>query len=64
MKMSVLVSNKIFFREKNYKYFIGYLYNDDKVTPLHIMLPKTNVYIIISADKLNGGNLGLKVMIC
>ena len=35
----VLVSNKIFFGEKNYKYFIGYLYNDDKVKPLDIMLP-------------------------
>ena len=33
----VLVSNKIFFGEKNYKYFIGYLYNDHKVKPLHIM---------------------------
>ena len=27
----VLVSNKIYFGEKNYKYFIGYLYNDHKV---------------------------------
>ena len=27
----VLVSNKISFGEKNYKYFIGYLYNDHKV---------------------------------
>ena len=26
----VLVSNKIYFGEKNYKYFIGYLYNDNK----------------------------------
>ena len=40
----VLVSNKISFREKNYKYFIGYLYNDDKVKPLHIMLPKRSAY--------------------
>ena len=32
----VLVSNKIFFGEKkNYKYFIGYFYNDHKVKPLH-----------------------------
>ena len=37
----VLVSNKIFVGEKNYKYFIGYLYNDNKVKSLHIMLPKT-----------------------
>ena len=29
----VLVSNKISFGEKNYKYFIGYLYNDQKVKP-------------------------------
>ena len=41
----VLVSNKISFGEKNYKYFIGYLYNDNKVKPLHIMLPKTSPYI-------------------
>ena len=41
----VLVSNKIFFDEKHYKYFIGYLFNDDKVNPLHIMLPKTSAYV-------------------
>ena len=34
----VLVSIKIYFREKRYKYFIIYLHNDDKVKPLHIML--------------------------
>ena len=27
--------------EKNYKYFIGYLYNDHKVKPLH----KTSTYV-------------------
>ena len=36
----VFVSNTISFSEKNYKYFIGYLHNDNKVKPLHIMLPK------------------------
>ena len=41
----VLVSNKISFGEKNYKYLIGYLYNDSKVKPLHIMLPKTSAYV-------------------
>ena len=41
----VLLSNKISFGEKNYKYFIGYLYNDHKVKPLHIMLPKTSAYV-------------------
>ena len=41
----VLVSNKISLDKKNYKYFIGYLYNDDKVKPLHIMLPKTSAYV-------------------
>ena len=30
---------------KNCKYFIGYLYNDDKVRPLNIMLPKTIAYV-------------------
>ena len=39
------VSNKISFGEKNYNYFIGYLYNDHKVQPLHIMLPKTSAYV-------------------
>ena len=32
--------------KKNYKYFIGYLYNDNnKVKPLHIMFPKTSAYV-------------------
>ena len=37
-----LVCNKISSGERNYKYFIGYLYNDHEVKPLHIMLPKTS----------------------
>ena len=41
----VLVSNKISFGEKNYKYFIGYLYNYHKIKSLHIMLPKTSAYV-------------------
>ena len=32
-------------RKKNYKYFIGYLYNDHKTKPLHIILPKTSTYV-------------------
>ena len=39
-----LASNKISSSEKNYKCFIGYFYNDHKVKPLHIMLPKTSAY--------------------
>ena len=41
----VLVSNKISFGEKNYKYFIGYLYNDNRVKLLHIIFPKTSGYV-------------------
>ena len=41
----LLVTNNIFFGEKNYRYFIGYLYNDNKVKPLCIMLPKTSAYL-------------------
>ena len=41
----VLVSKKISFGEENYKYFIGYLYDNHKVKPLHIMLPKTSDYV-------------------
>ena len=40
----VLVSNNISFREKNYKYFIGYSYNS-KVKPLNIMFPKKSAYL-------------------
>ena len=47
----LLGSNKIFFGEKNYKYFIGYLYNDHKNQPLHILLPKTSVYVEIYSRK-------------
>ena len=39
----VLASNKISLGEKNYKYFIGYLYNGNKFKPLNIMLPKTRI---------------------
>ena len=41
----VLVSSNISFGEKYYKYFIDYFYNNYKVKPLHIMLPKTSTYI-------------------
>ena len=41
----VLISNKISSGDKNYKYFIGYLYNDDKVKPLHIMFPWSSAYL-------------------
>ena len=30
---------------ENYRYFIGYLYNDFKVKPLHKMLPKMSAYL-------------------
>ena len=49
----VLTSNKISFCEKNYKYFIGYLYNDKKVTPLHIIIPKTSAYVKIFDGQTN-----------
>ena len=31
--------------KKNYKYFIGYLYNNNKVKLLQAMLPKRKVYV-------------------
>ena len=42
---NVLVSNKVSFGEKNYKYFIGYLYDDKKTKPLHNMLSRTSAYV-------------------
>ena len=41
----VLLSEKTSFTEKNYKCFIGYLYDNQKVKPLHIMLPKTSAFV-------------------
>ena len=41
----VLLSNKISFGEKNYKYFISYFYNSNNVKPLYVMLPKTSAYV-------------------
>ena len=41
----VLVSNKISLGEKNYKYFVCYFYNGNKVKPLKVMLPKTSAYV-------------------
>ena len=49
----VLVSNNISFGAKNYKYFIGYLYNDNKVRLLHIMLPITSAYLKIYDGQTN-----------
>ena len=41
----VLLSNKISFDEKGYKCFICYLYDDNKVKPLNIILPETSAYV-------------------
>ena len=41
----VLVSSKISSGEKSFEYIIGYLFNDYKVEPLHIVLPKTSTYV-------------------
>ena len=30
---------------KKTKYFIGYLYDNHKITPFHIMLPKSTAYV-------------------
>ena len=46
--------------KKIYKYFIGYLYNGNKVKPFNIMLPKTSaddgqtklIYFLIEDDDL------------
>ena len=41
-----MVCNKISSGEKeNYKNFIGYLYGDYKIKPLHIVLSKTRAYV-------------------
>ena len=42
---NALVTKKISSGEKNYEYFIGYLYDDYKIKPLHIMPPKARTYV-------------------
>ena len=42
----VLVPKKSFGKTKNQKYFIGYLYNDQKVKRLHIMPPEISASVI------------------
>ena len=41
----ISVSNKISSDKKSYKHFIGYLYDDYKIKPLNIMLPKSSVFV-------------------
>ena len=41
----MLVSIKFSSGAENYKYFIGYLHNDEKVKSLHILPPKTSAYV-------------------
>ena len=43
----VLGSDKVSFVEKNFKYCIGYLYKDNKVKSLQVILPKTSAYVKI-----------------
>ena len=49
-----IISKKVSSAEKIYKYFFGYLYNDHKVKPLHIMLSKTRFMLKVMMHKLNG----------
>ena len=48
---NILISNKIFSNEKNYKYFIDYMDDDYKINPLFIMLSKTSAYVKGYSDK-------------
>ena len=41
----ILVSYKISSGKKICKYFIDYLYNEQKFKPLHIMLSQTSAYV-------------------
>ena len=59
---NALAFNKISLGEKNYKHFIGYLYDDYKFKPLHIMVLKRVRMEKIMIGKLNGCILRLKLM--
>ena len=45
--------------EKNYKYLIGYKYDDYKIKPLHIMLSKMSTF----AKSYDGETLWMKFLI-
>ena len=49
----LLVSNKVSFGEKNYEYFIGYLYHDNEAKSLRSLLSQTSANVE-SYDGLNG----------
>ena len=40
----IVVSNKVLFGKKSFKYFIGYKDDREKVEPLCIILPKMSAY--------------------
>ena len=48
----ILLSNKVSLGKKSYKYFIACKYDDYKVNPLCIMLPKMSGYVKL-LTKLN-----------
>ena len=49
----IVVSNKFKHSDDGFKYFIGYLHDDDVIRPLCIILPQMNGYIKYFD---NGGN--------
>ena len=57
-----VLSDKISFGEKGYKYFIGFFYNDNKVKLLNIMLPKTSAYVKFYGGQINGCIFSLKMV--
>ena len=42
---NILIYGRVSFRDKNYKYFIGYMDDNYKIKRLRIMFWKTNVYV-------------------
>ena len=42
---NILISDKIFFNEKYYKYFIVYINSDYKIKSFSIIFPKTSAYV-------------------
>ena len=59
----VLVTKRISFGGINHKYFIGYLYNDNKFSPLHIILPKISKYVKGYDEQFKWMFFSLKMMI-
>ena len=57
---NMVVSYRIKHNDDGFKYFIGYLHDDDVIRPLHIIFPQVSGYIMVEKTC----HLKLKMKVC